>query len=393
MQPDVVVRLRLQAQMLREPAAASTEAALRKLLAVQAQEFPYARWSLAQRVSAGASPVAAAEVEQAVADGRILRTHILRPTWHFVHRDDLRWLVALSAPRLHQANAPTYRLTGIDEATAARGSEVLAGAVAGGNHLTRGQLAVKLQEAGFEASGLRLAYIIMHAEASGVLASGTPVRSAGGALRQTYALFDERVPAGPAVPLSRPEALAELALRYFTSRGPATIRDCADWSKLTMTDIRQGVQLAMEAHPGALGATAIDGVEHYYAVEAGGEASAGPDRGPRSDSRPRVDLIQCYDEYVMGYSATRHYMGGSAPSFPFAGEPIHVVLLDGRMAGSWRHKLLPDRCELDIRLSHAAETPGSPLAAAVQDAVDRYAAFTGLPAVRVQSGTKLEGHT
>jgi hypothetical protein len=389
MEPDVVVRLRLQAQMLREPAAASIEAALRELLAVQAQEFPYARWSLAQRVSAGASPVAAAEVEQAVADGRILRTHILRPTWHFVHRDDLRWLVALSAPRLHQANAPTYRLTGIDEATAARGSEVLAGAVAGGNHLTRGQLAVKLQEAGFEASGLRLAYIIMHAEASGVLASGTPVRSPGGALRQTYALFDERVPAGPAVPLSRPEALAELALRYFTSRGPATIRDCGDWSKLTMTDIRQGVQLAMEAHPGALGATAIDGVEHYYAVE----ADAGPDRGPRSDSRPRVDLIQCYDEYVMGYSATRHYMGGSAPSFPFAGEPIHVVLLDGRMAGSWRHKLLPDRCELDIRLSHAAETPGSPLAAAVQDAVDRYAAFTGLPAVRVQSGTKLEGHT
>ncbi|RDV09246.1 winged helix DNA-binding domain-containing protein [Arthrobacter sp. RT-1] len=393
MQPDMVVRLRLQAQMLREPAAASPEAALRKLLAVQAQEFPYARWSLAQRVSAGASPVAAAEVEQAVADGRILRTHILPPTWHFVHRDDLRWLVALSAPRLHQANAPTYRLTGIDEATAARGSEVLAGAVAGGNHLTRGQLAVKLQEAGFEASGLRLAYIIMHAEASGVLASGTPVRSPGGALRQTYALFDERVPALPAVPLSRPEALAELALRYFTSRGPATIRDCADWSKLTMTDIRQGVQLAMEASPGALGATAIDGVEHYFAGDAGGEAGAGPDRGPRSDSRPRVDLIQCYDEYVMGYSATRHYMGGSAPSFPFAGEPIHVVLLDGRMAGSWRHKLLPDRCELDIRLSHAAETPGSPLAAAIQDAVDRYAAFTGLPAVRVQSGTKLEGHT
>lgn len=175
MEPDEVVRLRLQSQLLREPGGSSPEAALRKLLAVQAQEFSYARWSLAQRVSATADPpVTAADIEQAVADGRILRTHILRPTWHFVHRDDLRWLSMLSAPRLHQANAPTYRLTGIDEATAARGSEVLAGAVAGGNHLTRGQLAVKLQEAGFEASGLRLAYIIMHAEASGVLASGTP---------------------------------------------------------------------------------------------------------------------------------------------------------------------------------------------------------------------------
>jgi hypothetical protein len=236
LEPDEVVRLRLQAQMLREPAAASPEAALRKLLAVQAQEFPYARWSLAQRMSAGVDPpVTAGDVEQAVAEGSILRTHILRPTWHFVHRDDLRWLSILSAPRLHQANAPTYRLTGIDEATAARGSQVLAGAVAGGNHLTREQLAVKLQEAGIEASGLRLAYIIMHAEVSGVLASGTPVRSRGGALKQTYALFDERVPAGLQPAPAREEALAELAFRYFSSRGPATAKDCSGWSGLTVT--------------------------------------------------------------------------------------------------------------------------------------------------------------
>jgi hypothetical protein len=49
-----------------------------------------------------------------------LRTHILRPTWHFVHRDDLRWLLEISAPRLKKANASTYRRTGIDPATAAR---------------------------------------------------------------------------------------------------------------------------------------------------------------------------------------------------------------------------------------------------------------------------------
>jgi hypothetical protein len=135
----------------------------------------------------------------------------------------------------------------------------------------------------------------------------------------------------------------------------------------------------------------IDGVEHYFPAEQ--PADPETQTGGTSVPGPRVDLVQCYDEYIMGYFATRHYMGGGAPSFPFAGEPIHVVLLDGRMAGSWRHKLLPDRCELDIRLSNADETPGSPLAAAVQEAVDRYAAFTGLPAVRAQSGTKLEGHT
>jgi hypothetical protein len=127
----------------------------------------------------------------------------------------------------------------------------------------------------------------------------------------------------------------------------------------------------------------IDGVEHYY-------APGGP--LPVTEG-PRIDLIQCYDEYVMGYFATRHYLGGGAPAFPFEGEPMHVVLLDGRMAGSWRHTLRPDRCELDIRIAHTAgDTPGSPVGDAIQEAVDRYAVFMRLPAVRVPSGAKLEGH-
>ncbi|HCC40720.1 MAG TPA: hypothetical protein DIT15_06475, partial [Arthrobacter bacterium] len=101
----------------------------------------------------------------------------------------------------------------------------------------------------------------------------------------------------------------------------------------------------------------------------------------------RIDLIQCYDEYVMGYSATRHYLGGSAPAFPVAGAPMHVVLLDGRMAGSWRHTLFPGRSELDIRLFN-----DTGLDDAVRVAVDRYGAFLEIPAVRGGSGAKLEGH-
>src|SRR3712207_5224059 len=141
MEPAEMVRRRLHAQMLRGPGAASPAAALRRLLAVQAQEFAYARWSLAQRVSTvGPSPATAADIERAVADGIILRTHILRPTWHFVHCDDLRWLRALSAPRLERVNAATYRQTGIDGALAARTGEVLAAAVSGGNHQTRDEI-------------------------------------------------------------------------------------------------------------------------------------------------------------------------------------------------------------------------------------------------------------
>ena len=368
MDPDDVVRLRLRRQRLREPFAPTAEDALKNLLAVQSQEFAYARWTLAQR-SAGTT---AAAVEQAVSDGTILRTHILRPTWHFVHRDDLRWLLALSAPRLHQGNSGMYRQTGIDPAEGATTNSVLANAVAGGAHKTREQLAEALRKAGLASEGLGLAYRVMFAEASGVLVSGIPVRSAGGALKQSYALFEERVPAAPAGLMDRPTALAELVRRYFASRGPATEKDCADWSGLTLTDVRAGLRLVRESTPGTLETVRIDGVEFHFGPEPAVTAAAG---GP-----PRIDLIQCYDEYVMGYSTSRHYLGGEAPFAPVAGEPAHLVLRDGRLAGVWRHRFTRGRCELDIRL-HARTGPESERG--ISRAVASYGSFLGMPAVRV----------
>ncbi|MDQ0077241.1 winged helix DNA-binding domain-containing protein [Arthrobacter oryzae] len=381
MDSDDVVRLRLRRQQLRPPHASSPEAALKNLLAVQSQEFPYARWSLAQR-TAGAS---AADVEQAVADGRILRTHILRPTWHFVHRDDLRWLLALSAPRLHRGNQGMYRQTGIDAERASRSAGVLAAAVAGGAHKTREQLAAELQRSGFAGKGLELAYLIMHAEISGVLTSGTPVRSKGGALRQTYALFDERVPAAPGAPADRPAALAELVRRYFQSRGPATAKDCADWSGLTVTDVRLGLAQALESDPDSLETAALDGMEvHFSPVPFSPlHSQLNPQPEPAEGGQPRIDLIQCYDEYVMGYSRTRHFLGGTAPAMPERDAPMHVVLRDGRMIGSWRHVLAGGNCELDIRTGPDPGNGGNRATnRAIDEAVEAYGKFLEMPVVR-----------
>ena len=367
MDADDVVRLRLRGQQLREPLAATAEDALQNLLAVQAQEFPYARWTLAQRTAGGS----AAGIERAVSEGTMLRTHILRPTWHFVHRQDLRWLLALSAPRVQQANAATYRRTGIDAASSARSSDVLAGAVAGGAHKTREQLAAELRRAGFGAEGLELAYRIMFAELSGVLVSGSPVRSAGGALKQTYALFDERVPAAPAGLMERPRPLAELARRYFTSRGPATEKDCAGWSRLTLSDVRTGLRTLRETAPDALETATVDGAAGYFSPGADAGGAGGPGR---------LDLIQCYDEYVMGYSKTRHFLGGPAPLLPGAGEPLHQVLRNGRLAGVWRHTLARGRCELDVRLDSSHHPDDEPELGREAAA---YGRFLGIPAVRL----------
>jgi hypothetical protein len=360
MDAEELVRLRLVRQKLRPPYANSAEEILKHLLAVQAQEFAYARWSLAQRTSG----TTAQRVEDAVADGRILRTHILRPTWHFVHRDDLRWLMELSRPRLHQANQATYRLTGISAGDAARSDAVLAAAVAGGRHKTREELAAILQDEGFEAQRLKLAYLVMHAEVNGILVSGTPLRSPGGALKQRYALFDERVPAGS---VEREVALARLAQRYFSSRGPATVRDCAGWSGMTMTDVRLGLRLAEEQEPGLLESFTIDSTDFYFRPDASG-----------GNDGTHLDLIQCYDEYVMGYSQSRHYLGGNVPLFP-GDKPIHVVLRNGRLAGFWRHRFERGTCELDIRMDME---PDGPEREALERAISAYGAFLGMPVKR-----------
>ncbi|MEV7605458.1 winged helix DNA-binding domain-containing protein [Paenarthrobacter sp. NPDC089322] len=379
LQPEDVVGLRLRRQQLRAPHAADTGAALRNLLAVQSQEFAYARWTLAQRTYGST----AQDVEQAVADGTVLRTHILRPTWHFVHREDLGWLMALSADRLHQGNKGMYRQTGVDEDAAARSGKILAEAVAGGAHKTREELAVVLGQAGFPSKGLGFIYHLMHAEISGILVSGTPVRSAGGALKQSYALFEERVPNAAGGPLTgddRDAALGRLALRYFSSRGPATVKDCAAWSGLTQKDVRRGLEAAHGLSEGSLTPVVIDGVDFYLAAE---EVEA-LDRTPRTadpePALPRVDLIQCYDEYVMGYSQSRHYLGGTAPYFPEDNGPMHVVLLDGRLAGWWRHAFSGGACEVHVRMNRAATAPEQQ---ALDAEVERYGRFLGIQATLV----------
>ncbi|WP_159707840.1 winged helix DNA-binding domain-containing protein [Arthrobacter sp. 18067] len=370
-----VRRLRLRRQQLRAPLARNAGDVVRNLLAVQSQEFPYARWTLAQRTSGSTST----EVEKAVADGTILRTHILRPTWHFVHRDDLGWLMGLSADRLHQGNKGMYRQTGVDEESAVLSGRILGEAVAEGAHKTREELAEVLGQAGFPSKGLGFIYHLMHAEISCILVSGAPVRSAGGALKQTYALFQERVPGFVGSPLTgelREKALGQLVLRYFGSRGPATVKDCAVWSGLTMKDVKLGLQVAEDLSPGSVASVSFDGLPFYLASDEVDEFTRTDAHSPADDSGlPRVDLIQCYDEYVMGYSQSRHYLGGTAPYFPEDNGPMHVVLLDGRLAGWWRHGFSGGACELDVRMNRPATAEQQ---AALEAEAERYGRFLGM---------------
>ncbi|HSJ52566.1 MAG TPA: winged helix DNA-binding domain-containing protein, partial [Anaerolineae bacterium] len=221
---------RLANQWITEPKPARPADVVARLGAVQAQDYAGAKWAVGLRLQGATDD----DIDRSFAAGEILRTHVLRPTWHFVLPADIRWMLELTAPRVHAASAYMVRKLELDEDTFRRSNDALARALEGGHHLTRQELRGVLEQAGIAVhDGLRLGYLMMQAELDGVVCSG-PRRGK----QFTYALLAERAP--QARRLDRQEALAELAGRFFATRGPATVHDLAKWSSLTVADARDG---------------------------------------------------------------------------------------------------------------------------------------------------------
>src|SRR5215212_3622871 len=227
-----IVRLRLHNQLLSQTTCTQPDQVVEWLGAVQSQDYAGGKWAVGQRMQAASD----AALDKAFNEGKILRTHALRPTWHFVTPADIRWLLALTAPRVHALNAPYYRKLELDHNLFQRSTTALTQALQGGNQLTRDEVRSVLAQAGIATAGeLRMSYILMRAELDGVICSG-----ARRGKQFTYALLSERAP--QARQLEREHALAELASRFFLSRGPATVHDFARWSGLTVADAKAGLE-------------------------------------------------------------------------------------------------------------------------------------------------------
>ena len=268
-----VLRRRLAVQQLtaRPPGEGLATAAevVDLLTCVQSQEQAQALWSLGMR-TAGLDEAA---VRRELDEARFVRTHVLRPTWHFVAAADVRWVLALTAPRVQQAQGTQLRRTELTPAVLDRGAALVLDALAGGRHLTRPELATVLRDGGIEAEGQRLANLVMHAELEGLICSG-PQRGTS----TTYAVLAERVPEQP---LPSPDAmLAELTWRFFSGHGPAEVKDLARWSSLTQAQVRAGLELVGDR----LERVVVEGLELWYDPARGGPLRPDePDPGPAGD--------------------------------------------------------------------------------------------------------------
>src|ERR671919_2153045 len=168
MTPLEIARRRIRNSRLSGDPFAAPDEAVRWHLAMQAQDYGPAMWSIGQR----SREVADADVDRALTDGAIVRTHVLRPTWHFVARDDIRWLLALSGPRVRQGSAGRLRQLGLDARTLGRAEKIIASALEGGNRLTRDELGAELDRRKLDRGGQRMPWLLMHCELIGLIGSG-----------------------------------------------------------------------------------------------------------------------------------------------------------------------------------------------------------------------------
>jgi len=314
---------RLHAQRLTGKPFASPVDAVRALTAVQSQDYGGGKWALGQRTRA----VTEVALDRVFDEGLILRTHVLRPTWHFVLPEDIRWLLELTGPRIIRALAGRHRELELDASVVTRAEEAFAAALAGGHSLTRPELGAVLRTARISPEGQRLPHLLSHAELDGLLTSG-PRRGK----QHTYALLEERAP--KARRRDRDEAVAELTLRYFKSHGPAQLVDFAWWSGLTLTDARKGIAGAGDA----LGHQSTDGKEYWF------DAKAGQAR----DAAGVAHLLPNFDEYTVAYRDRTDVMDAGRlyePAYVLA----NVVTLGGRIRGAWRRRLGRNGVSVEIR--------------------------------------------
>jgi hypothetical protein len=323
------------------------------LTAVQSQDYWGATWAVAQR-TAGSTR---AEIDKLFDTGVILRTHVLRPTWHFALAGDIRWLLDLTGPRILASAASRFRQLEIDGDVAARAKAIFEKELSGGRSRTRPELGEALRRNGIPTDGQRLPHLLMAAELEGLIVSG-PLRGKA----HTYMLLRERAP--EARSLDREEALAELTRRYFVSHGPAQIPDAVWWSGLTVRDIRTGIALAGDA----LAHREINGKDYWF----------GAGDGPATVGRDVAHLLPNWDEYTVAYrdrAAAMHPELSFDPAlFSFGSILSNVVTGGGRVRGSWSRTVSGGRVRIEARLLAPLAAPE---AAAVQGAADRITGFLG----------------
>jgi Winged helix DNA-binding domain len=314
-----IAALRLHLQQISKPNFNNPKVLVAHLGAVQAQDYPMSKWAIGLRLPAATD----ATIEAALDAGELVRTHVMRPTWHIVSGEDVRWMLALTAKRIKAAFNSFDQKMGLDTALYNRANDLIVHALEGGKYLTRAEVMTYLEQHGIKTDPGRATHFMMNAELDALVCNGV-MRGK----EQTYALLDEKVPKG--LVFSREEALAELAKRYFNSHSPATLQDFSWWSGLSMPDARAGI----EAIRNTLDTFVFEEKTYFY-----------PESMPNSEGGDALFFLPAFDEYCVSYTNRNavfapHHQG---KAFTVNGIFKPIIVQNGQVIGVWKRTIAKNK--------------------------------------------------
>lgn len=347
----VLTDIRISCHQLAQPEFEKPADLVEWMGAVQAQDYAMSKWAVGMRLKSGTLQ----KVDEALAKGEIVRTHIMRPTWHYVAGKDLRWLQQLTAPRVKKVIDSWVKAGGLDisEKTYTKCNDLIGGMLAGKRCFTREEIETELERAGILVANDRVKRYLLRAEMEGIVCSGGD--KAG---KPTYALLDDQVASVPA--LHPEEALAQLAIRYFQSHSPATLKDFIWWSGLTVTDAKRAVRL----------------IDHQLFSEYFDEQEFLVFHSYReAEHKHLLHFLPSYDEYLISYKdrttviAAEHH----PKAFNRWGTFYPVILSNGRIVGNWNKTRKKE--EIVITSSFFEEVKFKEEDLLLQQAANRYRFF------------------
>jgi hypothetical protein len=292
--------------------------------AIQAQDFAMAKWAIGLRVPESTEKT----IEQSYNSGDILRTHLMRPTWHFVSPDDVYWLLELSAPQIRKVLRTNDKRFELTETVYAAGNNMLEKVLSGGKSLTREELVQEYDAIHIRTNENRLSHMLVRAEQDGVVCSG-PLKGN----KLTYALLAERVPTKKAI--TRDEALVNLATRYFKSHSPASFRDFVWWSGLTITDARKAYHMIQSCF-----VSETIGNETYLFT------NNFTNTPPANLS---VHLLPAFDEYLIAYANRSAALEGIDNKKTISDNGIFrpIIVINGQVRGLWKRTTKKDKAFIE----------------------------------------------
>ncbi|MFC0518417.1 winged helix DNA-binding domain-containing protein [Mucilaginibacter angelicae] len=345
-----IANLRVYNQHLNYNKFKKPEEVVGYMCAMQAQEYALAKWAIGLRMLSATDKA----VEKAMTTGTILRTHVLRPTWHFVLPEDIRWMLSLTAPRINAGNATMYKKHELTDAVFNKSFNVFIKNMQGGKQLTRTEIVTALHEADIATDDLRLTLLLMKAELDQLICSG-----ARRGKQFTYALLDERAPATKAIP--RDEAVARLVSRYFTSHGPATVNDFVHWSGLTVADAKTGIEI----NKGRLSNINVEGISYWMSA----------DVDLSKTKKSGTYLLPVYDELIIAYKnrdaivpVKFHDKMGAITFFP-------TIMVNNQVIGNWSRNIGKKNIDIELKPFDKLSKAQSE---AIETAVQRFKKFNGL---------------